>query len=464
MNPLLSGREILIVEDETMLRKRLARFLEDEGALCSAFSTFEEGSNALESLSFDFALVDVHLPDGLGLDLLEKANGVSVVIMTADGGWETAVEAMKRGAADYIAKPFELQEIPLVLARCANVKRQDRTRQHRAKQIEEEETGGSIFFGEALSVLKDQLERILAADRRLSGRLPPVLIEGETGTGKSTLARWLHSRGPRKDKELIVVNCAALPENLAESELFGHEKGSFTDAKEKRIGLFEAADGGTLFLDEIASLSLPLQAKVLIAVEEGRIRRIGGASEVSVDARLIVASNKNLKALSEEGGFREDLYHRLNLLHVEAPPLRERKADIVALAEHMLSGMARRYQIDGIKISDTGKRQLLSYDWPGNVRELSHEIERAIILGDADGLEFPSLSGGSGSQAIDLSEYAGDWLNPVWEFPEEGFSLEDAIDKLIEKALGRTEGNVSKAARILGVSRDYIRYRKKKRE
>ncbi len=459
MNPLLSGREILIVEDETILRKRLARFLEEEGALCSAFGTMEEGSNALDSLSFDFALIDVHLPDGLGLDLLEKASGVSVVIMTADGGWEIAVEAMRRGAADYIAKPFELPEIPLVLGRCASTKRQDRKRQHRERQIVHEDTGGGVFFGKSLQALKSQFDKIRAVDNRLTGRLPPVLIEGETGTGKSTLARWLHASGPRRSEELVVVNCAALPENLAESELFGHEKGSFTDAKEKRIGLFEAADGGTLFLDEIASLSLPLQAKVLVAVEEGKIRRVGGSSEISIDARLIVASNRNLEQLASSGDFREDLYHRLNLLRVVAPPLRERKEDIVLLAEHMAAGLAARYQLDRISISDTGKRQLLSYDWPGNVRELSHELERALILGEAEDLEFPSLSGFSNTEILGSKD---DWLNPLWEFPEEGISLEDAINRLIQKALDHTNGNVSGAARLLGVQRDYIRYRLKK--
>ena len=459
MNPLLSGREILIVEDETILRKRLARFLEEEGALCSAFETMEEGSNALDSLSFDFALIDVHLPDGLGLDLLEKASGVSVVIMTADGGWEIAVEAMRRGAADYIAKPFELPELPLVLGRCASTKRQDRKRQHREYQIVHEDTGGGVFFGKSLQALRSQLDKIIAADNRLAGGLPPVLIEGETGTGKSTLARWLHASGPRRSEELVVVNCAALPENLAESELFGHEKGSFTDAKEKRIGLFEAADGGTLFLDEIASLPLPLQAKVLVAVEEGKIRRVGGSSEISIDARLIVASNRNLEQLASSGEFREDLYHRLNLLRVVAPPLRERKEDIVSLAEHMAAGLAARYQLDRISISDTGKRQLLSYDWPGNVRELSHELERALILGEAGDLEFPSLSGFSNTEILGSKD---DWLNPLWEFPEEGISLEDAINRLIQKALDHTNGNVSGAARLLGVQRDYIRYRLKK--
>ncbi|MCL4159259.1 UNVERIFIED_CONTAM: hypothetical protein GTU68_020756, partial [Idotea baltica] len=227
--------------------------------------------------------------------------------------------------------------------------------------------------------MKEKLDLILAADRRLEAKLPPVLIEGETGTGKSTLAKWLHAKGPRRSKELVVVNCAALPENLAESELFGHEKGSFTDAKEKRIGLFEAADGGTLFLDEIGSLSPALQAKVLVTVEEGTVRRVGASREVVVDVRLVAASNRDLRDLCEAGHFREDLFHRLNLLQVKIPPLRERPNDIVMLAEYLAKGIARRYRLDDISFSAKGRAQLMAHSWPGNIRELAHEIERAII-------------------------------------------------------------------------------------
>tara|TARA_B110000037_G_scaffold219484_1_gene284764 strand:- start:158 stop:1549 length:1392 start_codon:yes stop_codon:yes gene_type:complete len=461
MNSLLAGREILIVDDENILRKRLARFLEGQGANVTALSTFTEGKNALESLSFDFALLDVHLPDGIGIDLLDLAKGVTSVIMTADGGVESAVEAMKRGAADYLSKPFDIPEIVIVLSRCAAARRSERSREHR--QGSENAAAGEkeIHFGESLSDMKSKLELILAADRRLDGRLPPVLIEGETGTGKSTLAKWLHAKGPRRSEELVVVNCAALPENLAESELFGHEKGAFTDAKEKRIGLFEAADGGTLFLDEIASLSPGLQAKVLVAIEEGKIRRVGASREVMVDVRLIAASNQNLRTLSEEGQFREDLYHRLNLLHVEIPPLRGRPEDIVPLADYLAAGIAQRYRLGSISFSDAGRAQLIGYSWPGNIRELSHEIERSVILGDATALEFPTLRGVLGE--VSESTAGSDWLNPSWSFPEEGFDLEVAIDRIIAKAVEQEGGNVSRAARLLAVSRDYIRYRNKKR-
>lgn len=464
MNSLLSGREILVVDDEPLLRKRLARFLEEEGANVVSVGTFEEAKNALLSMPFDYGLFDVHLPDGLGVDLLDFAKDISSVVMTADGGWEIAVEAMKRGAADYMAKPFELQEVPLILARCAKAKRSRRSREHRIDMEAGTGSGDGLFFGESLASLRESLDRILTSDRRLSKKLPPILLEGETGTGKSTFARWLHANGTRRDAELIVVNCAALPENLAESELFGHEKGAFTDAKAKRIGLFEAADGGTLFLDEIASLSPALQAKVLVAIEEGKIRRVGGVSEILVDARVIAASNRDLDALARVGEFREDLFHRLNLLHIRIPPLRERKDDLMRLVEHLGKGLATRYQIDGFLVSEKGRKQILSHDWPGNIRELAHEVERAIILGDPTKAEFPSLSSTETDKISSGNWDDSDWMNPRWDFPEEGIDLEQAIDRLIDKAIEKCGGNVTQASRLLKVPRDYIRYRKKKKD
>lgn len=463
MNSLLSGREILVVDDEPLLRKRLTRFLEEGGANVVSVGSFQEAKNALLSMPFDYALFDVHLPDGLGVDLLDYAKDVSSVVMTADGGWEIAVEAMKRGAADYMAKPFELQEVPLILARCAKAKRSRRSREHRIDMEAGAGSGEGLFFGESLAGLKKSLERILASDRRLTKNLPPILLEGETGTGKSTFARWLHANGSRRDAELILVNCATLPENLAESELFGHEKGAFTDAKAKRIGLFEAADGGTLFLDEIASLSPALQAKVLVAIEEGKIRRVGGVSEIRVDARVIAASNRDLAVLTREGAFREDLFHRLNLLHIRIPPLRDRKDDLMRLVEHLGRGLAKRYQIEGFSISEKGRNQILSHDWPGNIRELAHEVERAIILGDPSNADFPSLSPIGNGKTPEGETNDSDWLNPRWDLSEAGIDLERAIDRSIDLAIEKCSGNVTQAARLLGVPRDYIRYRKKKK-
>lgn len=465
MSGLLSGREILIVEDEVLVRKRLAAYLETQGAECTAVGTVEEGRNALESLPLDYAFVDVNLPDGLGLELIEVAqeqSEIPVVIMTADGGWEVAVEAMKLGAVDYLAKPFDPHEAPIVLAKAESARRATRLKRHRNRTTVAVSDDSGLFFGKALGAFRKQLEKVIEADKRLSDRLPPVLIEGETGTGKTSVARWLHANGSRSDKELVVVNCATLPDQLAESELFGHEKGAFTDAKQVRIGLFEAADGGTLFLDEIASLSPALQAKVLTAVEDGCIRKVGSSKIISVNARLIVASNRSLKELSEKGEFREDLYHRLNLLAFEIPPLRERKEDVLTMAEFLLASLSRKYGYDTAKFSQACRDWIVGYTWPGNVRELEHEIERALVLGDPEKLEFSVVAGASGTGS-DPSEDASDWLRGGWEFPEEGFLLEDAIDRLVDRAIEQSDGNVSKAARKLGVARDYIRYRKTKR-
>ncbi len=454
MSSLLSGREILVVEDETLLRKRLVAYLESQGAACTGVGNLAEGRNALESLPLDYAMIDVNLPDGNGMDLIEvaaSAGGIPVVIMTSEGGWQRAVEAMRRGAADYIAKPFDPPEAPLALARCESGRREARLKSHREKPSGEDD---GLFFGDALEGFRAQLDRVLAADARLGKQLPPVLIEGETGTGKSTVARWLHANGPRRDKELVAINCAALPEQLAESELFGHVKGAFTDAKQARIGLFEAADGGTLFLDEIASLSPSLQAKALTAVESGRIRKVGSEKEIEVDVRLIAASNRPLKELSASGEFREDLYHRLSLLQFEIPPLRDRGADLVRLAEHLLARLARKYGYKTARFSKRCLRSMMAYEWPGNVRELEHEIERALVLGDPEALEFSGIAADQGEEGYEL-----DWLRAGWRFPEEGFSLEAAIDRLIARGIEQSGGNVSAAARLLGVNRDYIRYR-----
>ena len=396
----LSNSEILVVEDEPLLRKRLAGYLEKQGADVTAVECIDHARNALSDLSFDFALVDINLPDGLGLDLLREgrfSGNTGVVIMTADGGVDSAVEAMRLGAGEYLTKPFQPEELPIVFERCRLAKKTTRLFQHRREnesQLEE-----TFFFGEGLDSTRKQLERVIQTDERLREGLPPVLIEGETGTGKTSVARWLHHRGPRSEQSLVEVNCSTLPETLAESELFGHERGAFTDAKTARIGLFEAADGGTLFLDEIPSLSPAIQAKVLTAVEDSKIRRVGGNKEITVNVRLIAATNQRLRRMVEEGAFREDLFHRLDLLRIVIPPLRDRGNDIFKLAEFLLGQISRRYRMEKPAISGSGRNRLLAYKWPGNVRELAHELERSVILSDSEVLNFDHLDSSAGSVA-----------------------------------------------------------------
>jgi two-component system, NtrC family, response regulator AtoC len=453
----LSGTSLLLVEDEPLLRRRIAAHLGKLGIEVTTAETIAEAREALRNLSFDFALLDVNLPDGRSLALLEEkavpASAVAVV-MTAEGGVMGAVEAMRLGAADYLVKPFDLDELGVRLARA----RRDRgkSRQEQQRHEAQRELDDSFFFGSALVGVERQLEKILAADRRIVGSaLPPVLIEGETGTGKTTLARWLHQRGPRAEGPLIEVNCSALSDTLAESELFGHERGAFTDAKESRIGLLEAAEGGTLFLDELPSLSPAVQAKLLKAIEDRTVRRVGGNRTLAIDARIIAATNSDLRELVAAGRFREDLLHRLDLFRLRIPPLRERGDDIVPLAEVLAVRIAKTYGLPPRRIPPLGQRRLRTYRWPGNVRELAHEIERSLVFDD-DQLAFSSLP-----VPVGAMESAAALLRTDVPIPETGFSLEAAIDSVIERALSQTDGNVSAAARMLGVTRDYIRYRLK---
>lgn len=457
-NLALASLSILIVEDEPLLRKQIAAFLERLGADVTGAESLQRARKLVEDLSFDFVLLDVNLPDGSGIDLLkEKAVPAStgVIVMTADGGVTGAVDAMRQGALDYLVKPFDLGQLPLVIKRARRSKQSERLDEQRRSDTSQ--SWDTFFFGVALGPLQAQLEKILAADNRLQSALPPVLIEGETGTGKTTIARWIHHHGPRAGQPLVEVNCSAMVETLAESELFGHERGAFTDARTARMGLFEAANGGTLFMDELPSLSLPLQAKVLTAIEDHKIRRLGGNKEIPVDVRIVAATNQHLKTLVQKGHFREDLFHRLDLFRVSIPPLRERGEDILSLAERVLQQLERKHRMSGRTLHPEGRKRLLSYPWPGNVRELAHELERALVFEDGEQLRFEHLHAHPAAVA-GVNNH--DWFNQRFVFPGEGtFSLDEAINRLIHHALNQTHNNVSAAARLLGVSRDYVRYR-----
>ncbi len=451
----LSGLDILLVEDDPMLRKREKALLGRFGADVSAVENLAGARRLLGAMPFDFAVLDVNLPDGLGTDLLKEklfGPGTAVIVVTAHGGVGGAVEAMRLGAADYLVKPFETEELPLVLERARRSSQSARVEEHRRAG----QASGGFVFGSSLKPLENQLNKILGADNRMSGPLPPVLILGETGTGKTALARWLHEHGPRAAGPLVEVNCSALPENLAESELFGHERGAFTDARSARMGLFEAAQGGTLFLDELPSLSLGLQAKVLTVIEDRKIRRVGGNKPIPVDARIIAATQHDLQERASQGLFREDLFHRLDLFRVAIPPLRERGEDIGRLAEWFVAQLAQKHRLPPRRISSIGAARLRGHHWPGNVRELAHEMERALVFEEGEELNFPQIPG-----CVIAVPIVGppEWMRQGFSFPETGFSLDEAINQLMHQALAQVEGNVSAAARMLGVPRDFVRYR-----
>jgi DNA-binding NtrC family response regulator len=448
---------ILVVEDEPLLRRQLAANLERFGADVSAADSIATARQQLCGEQFDFVLLDVNLPDGLGTDLLREKcfpPATVVIVMTANGGVASAVEAIRLGATDYLVKPFDPGELPLVIARARRTRNTARLDEQRRGDTAQ--TASVFFFGRALAEVEAQLKKILDADARMQTQLPTVLIQGETGTGKTTIARWLHQRGPRAAQSFVEVNCSALPEPLAESELFGHERGAFTDARTARIGLFEAASGGTLFLDELPSLSPALQAKVLKVIEEHRFRRLGGTRELTVDTRLIAATNRDLKELVAGGKFREDLFHRLDLYRIQIPPLRERSDDIVRLAELLLENLCRRHRVPVKRLTAGGRQRLMACQWPGNVRELAHELERAIVFEGGAELNLEQLQ-----TPIDPNKTVAhtEWLNPDFHFPPVGFVLDDAMAVLISRALKQTGNNVSAAARLLGVSRDFLRYR-----
>ena len=457
----LKGHPVLVVDDDARLRKRLVALLRQEEAEVREAGSLAEAREILAGADPDLVLLDVRLPDGSGLELLESRAfpaAAAVVVMTAEGGIDTVVAALRLGAADYLAKPFDPFEIPLVYARCQQrlgaLRRLDHERRQRAVRTPD------FFYGDGLREVHRQVERILETDRRLQDDLPPVLIRGETGTGKSTLARQLHDRGPRADQPFIELNCAALPTSLVEAELFGHERGAFTDAHESRVGLFEAAAGGTLLLDEISTMPVSAQAKLLTAIERRTIRRVGSSREIDVDARIIAASLEDLQRRSADGAFRADLYHRLHVLEIDLPPLRRRPEDIVPLAEHLLVGLKRRYRMPDAVLTDRGRERLAAYPWPGNVRELAHELERQLILTGGGELDFPLLGASGGAPS---GGSAADWLNRDWRIPAEGFHIEAALLRLIDLAMEQTGGNLSAAARLLGVNRDYIRYRIQRR-
>jgi DNA-binding NtrC family response regulator len=451
---------LLIVEDEDVLARNLVRAFSQRGFRVQHAGTLAAAERCVGEAFPDVVLLDLRLPDGSGLDWLEalraRAPELPVVMMTAYGSVADAVTAMQRGACDYVQKPLDLDEIRLKVERAlAHVRDEREVSYYRRRDAE-----GTGLLGEssAIATLRARIEKVARATGTPGTQPPTVLLLGETGSGKGHVARLLHASGGRAAGPFIDVNCTALPETLIEAELFGHEKGAFTDAKTARAGLFETANSGTLFLDEIGHVSPTLQAKFLHVIEARVIRRVGGTQERPVDVHVIAATNRDLESAVRLGEFREDLYQRLRVAEIRVPPLRDRGDDALLLARAFLDRTARRYGMGPRTLSPAAEQALRSYRWPGNVREVANTLERAVLFADGERLEASDLGlpTDTGTQGQVRTTPAGEVQVDI---PESGLSLEAVERALLAGALAKAGGNQSGAARLLGVSRDTLRYR-----
>ena len=457
---------ILLVEDDQLLAENIQTYLERKNFEVTICHSAEEALEKMTAFTPDVVLTDNSLPGMSGHDLIQKlrdsAPDVKVIMMTGYGNVEDAVIAMKEGAFHYVTKPVALAELKLLLDKAMATDRMERTLSF-YQDREAQKSGVQALIGESASMqyLKGTITQLLDAERRMANTdLPPVLVEGETGTGKELVARALHFDGPRSKGPFIEFNCASIPSNLVESELFGHEKGAFTDAKDRRVGLVEAADGGTLFLDEVGEMDLLLQAKLLKLLEDRTIRRVGSVKERKVDLRVISATNCNLEQMVQQGKFRRDLFFRLRIISIKVPRLYSRGQDILLLARHFLASHGKRYGKPLLHFSHQAEELLLSYSWPGNVRELRNMLEQTVLLAQSDTIAANQLN-------VCLSlvdeppmqhEVQHQEPRPVYNGME-SMNLPEVERDMVRKMLDKTDWNVTKSARLLGLSRDMLRYR-----
>jgi two-component system, NtrC family, response regulator AtoC len=462
MNP-----SVLIIEDEPVLGKNMLQYLERFGWSVQWADSALGGLEILASFRPDAVVLDFNLPDIDGLQALARIQalqtGARVVMVTGHGSIELAVQAMKAGAADFVTKPVSLSQLRLQLEKATEAMGHERAhRELRTAGTPPAALGTLIGDSAPMGALKQKMQQLLAAEATLRDADPPaVLVLGETGTGKEVVARALHESGPRRDKPFVELNCAALPAQLLESELFGHERGAFTDARERKLGLVETADGGTLFLDEIGDMDLGLQAKLLKLLEEKTVRRLGSVREQRVSVRIVAATHRPLEALVREGRFRADLYYRLCVVQLHLPPLRERGADVLGLARHFLALHARRYGKAMPVLAADAQVLLQRHSWPGNVRELRNVLEQAVLLSHSPELPAasfalaPPRAGESGSDLL-----AGTTRpTPGTAGTEDPLTLSEVERSTLLRALQHNAWNVSRTARALGISRDTMRYR-----
>jgi two-component system nitrogen regulation response regulator NtrX len=441
---------ILIVDDEPGIRASLSGVLEDEGYVCSAVESGEECLAELSRRSYELVLLDVWLPGMDGLDTLARIQELplpdrpEVVIISGHGTIETAVKATKLGAFDFLEKPLTIEKVSVVVKNAVQQRRLERELQ----RLKESSDGLPRIIGESVSM--KALRQQLALMAGTNGR---VLIYGESGAGKELVAQAIHAMSPRAAEAFVEVNCAAIPEELIESELFGHRKGSFTGAQEDKVGKLQKADGGTLFLDEVGDMSLKTQAKVLRALEEQRFEPVGASESIQVDVRVVAATNKNLEDEIERGNFREDLFYRLNVIPFYVPPLRERVEDIPLLADYFLKEFTTAYGRKPKELTSEAYRVLCEYSWPGNVRELKNLMERIVIMNPQIRVDARHIPLNPARRAV--------FERPMGHFGSLQEVREAAEREYILKKLDETRGNVTRTAELLGLERSNL-YRKMK--
>jgi two-component system, NtrC family, response regulator PilR len=469
-----AGVRFLVVDDEVTQREILQDILTDEGYSVDLAENGEAAIKKLHKETYAAVITDLKMPGADGIDVLKAAQeadeNTMVVLMTAYGTVDSAVEAMKLGASDYLSKPLRKDEMLIVLEKALQNRRlvQENLELHR-------ELENRYHFDKIIGA-SDSMNEVYRLIGKVLNNNSTVLITSESGTGKELVARAIHFNGSRRKGPFVPVNCAAIPENLIESELFGHEKGAFSGATGRRLGKFESADGGTLFLDEISTLQYDLQAKFLRVIQEMEFQRVGGDQQIKVDVRIITATNRSLRKLAAEGAFRDDLFHRLNVVNIELPPLRSRKSDIPLLVKSFLEKYGEKYEKPGVSMSVEAVEALADYDWPGNVRELENLVEQLVVLGDSPRIgpqELPSYIFEDTVEGRDPDEPAGEKESatngsepgaglPGLKIPQGGIELSGVEKTLILEALERSGGRLVGACKLLGISYKTLQYRIKK--
>jgi len=462
----------MIVDDERLVRWSLRQKCEEWGYQVAEADAGEPALRLAQQESPDLALLDVRLPDLTGIEVLDrlKRNGDAraVIMITADPQLDDVKAALKLGAYDFVGKPIDFDELHVAIRNALEA-----TSLRSEVQALRGEVRRGVGYDSVVSASPKMTELMAFVRKVASSEATTILIQGESGTGKDLIAKAIHYESSRHEKPFVTVNCSAIPETLMEAELFGHEKGAFTDAKQMKKGLFEVADGGTLFLDEIGELSPLLQAKLLRVLEDQVIRRVGGIRDMQVDVRVIAASNRDLEKAVREGGFRQDLYYRLAIIAVFIPPLRDRKEDILPLVDHFIERYNGRFKKSIRGITDETRQLILHHNWPGNVRELKNTIERGMILEDESRLRpayLPFSVGDSGGRTLFERTSPPDGgaklpngrALPRLYIPDGGTSLEEVEHAMVELAMSQSNGNQTNAAKLLDISRDALRYKLKK--